>query len=1158
MKRILAVILVLAVVLSPGIVSYAEDDLYISLDGQWAFAYDEDGSLDAETLELNDTITVPAAMELEGYGYPSYYFEEERYWGMQEDDGVHSRGIYEKTFDAESAGNAFLVFDSAEDYIEVYFNEERIGESANGKVGAIFEVQLKKGENIVRAVVTRDKSGINKADNFALSGLVGSVFVTSESPYEEAQSKNVEIKDGKLLIDGSETVLRGVKYTPTDPENGDAIGSEQIEKDIALIKEYGFNAVWTSAAPDCFYELAGEAGLYVIDEVNIYLDNVRENAEAAAERAAETVKQHKKYDSIIMRSAGYGDNADQSVISAIESEDERPIVQSMAAQLADEKEVFGATGGFADWAATLGNGNIGGFIKEFADKELYTTRNLYTFETTDKITGTVLTIDGEITNYQGAKMLGEGEFENTVKELDAFSIVTYIAGNEDRVIFESSDGLIKFEIKNYRLSLTMGDDVIDTSFDGGLAAAIYADGEAQLFKNESFAKNMETEGSFCGTYTAGAGGDSAIQYIKIYDKALRLDDLLLESAENNLVSDVEFEEITVLEDRSYQYLGYGGDFGDDPNSYYKSLKGLFSSLREPHPEAEEVKALFMGAASETAEIAGEYIEEKKVEISIEDGAAVFTAENASARVNEEGAIESYVFDGREQLEEAMYPATKRLETLDEYFYDDWFMPYSFEVEDDTLYVELADYGEKRLYLAYSMTEDGVLHVSMQTDFGKNEVKPTFVGFYGKSAKQSAAWLGYGEESRYPDRNAAGEYGEFEMKIEDMADNYSVVQENGNREAYVFSLCGEDVLTFTAATANPLQCAAWNYDPYTDAEKVSEAEKEKAAYFRIGGYIAGLSEGELSENRYGFAFDISGERKTGITYYNAVTGIEIDGEELSAFAPEVYTYVYRTSATPEVTVSGFNTEVSYFDGGCIVSGGGKEYTIYFVEKDVYLSDMEANESGEIARDNYFGSGSFMLGGDWQRGEENAEYQKGLAMKAGSEITFDVSGFENNTFTAVIGKNEMQMQQMGGGFDRGRFDAQCDVEIYLDGELAYKAEGISMFSGRRSVSLDVSEAKELKIVVLGSGNEESTANEDAVIADAKITPRGARVLSEKRDGTAVEAVIFNPDSDEIGAALSYDYEGEASTALEVIGRENYKTIRIEDVPEGAEVELVVSGQ
>jgi beta-galactosidase len=83
--------------------------------------------------------------------------------------------------------------------------------------------------------------------------------------------RTVEIRDGRLLVNGAPILIKGVNRHEHDPVTGHVVSEESMRRDIALMKQFNVNAVRTSHYPNDprWYELADEHGLYVVDEANI-------------------------------------------------------------------------------------------------------------------------------------------------------------------------------------------------------------------------------------------------------------------------------------------------------------------------------------------------------------------------------------------------------------------------------------------------------------------------------------------------------------------------------------------------------------------------------------------------------------------------------------------------------------------------------------------------------------------------------------------------------------------------------------------------------------------------------------------------------------------------------------------------------------------------
>ncbi len=83
--------------------------------------------------------------------------------------------------------------------------------------------------------------------------------------------REIEIKDGKLLVNGKAILIKGVNRHEMHPETGQTISKEVMEQDIQLMKQFNINALRTCHYPndEYLYELCDKYGIYVIDEANI-------------------------------------------------------------------------------------------------------------------------------------------------------------------------------------------------------------------------------------------------------------------------------------------------------------------------------------------------------------------------------------------------------------------------------------------------------------------------------------------------------------------------------------------------------------------------------------------------------------------------------------------------------------------------------------------------------------------------------------------------------------------------------------------------------------------------------------------------------------------------------------------------------------------------
>ena len=160
-----------------------------------------------------------------------------------------------------------------------------------------------------------------------LYNIVLSISDTDDTVLENISTKigfrNVELKNGQMLINGEPVIIKGVNRHEHDPITGRTVGEELMVKDILLMKKFNINAVRTSHYPNDprWYELCDKYGLYVVDETNLEshafwskftLDPIWETA--FVDRAQRMVFRDVNHPSIIMWSlgneAGYGPNHD--------------------------------------------------------------------------------------------------------------------------------------------------------------------------------------------------------------------------------------------------------------------------------------------------------------------------------------------------------------------------------------------------------------------------------------------------------------------------------------------------------------------------------------------------------------------------------------------------------------------------------------------------------------------------------------------------------------------------------------------------------------------------------------------------------------------------------------------------------------------------------
>jgi len=128
--------------------------------------------------------------------------------------------------------------------------------------------------------------------------------------------RSVQIRDGNLLVNGQRILIKGTDRHEFDPDRGQAITPEIMERDIKMMKQFNLNAVRCSHYPNqtAWYDLCDRYGIYLIDEADIEshgmgfgdktLAKNPDFADAHMNRTVRMVERDKNHPSIIIWSLG--------------------------------------------------------------------------------------------------------------------------------------------------------------------------------------------------------------------------------------------------------------------------------------------------------------------------------------------------------------------------------------------------------------------------------------------------------------------------------------------------------------------------------------------------------------------------------------------------------------------------------------------------------------------------------------------------------------------------------------------------------------------------------------------------------------------------------------------------------------------------------------
>ncbi len=125
--------------------------------------------------------------------------------------------------------------------------------------------------------------------------------------------RQTEIKDGILHVNGVPVKIKGVNRHEHSPYTGRTLTTEEVEKELILMKQLNINAIRTAHYPHmpAFYKLADQYGFYVCDEVNAechqgenWMAHVSGWEKAMLDRMEKMIQRDKNHPSVIIWSTG--------------------------------------------------------------------------------------------------------------------------------------------------------------------------------------------------------------------------------------------------------------------------------------------------------------------------------------------------------------------------------------------------------------------------------------------------------------------------------------------------------------------------------------------------------------------------------------------------------------------------------------------------------------------------------------------------------------------------------------------------------------------------------------------------------------------------------------------------------------------------------------
>jgi len=199
------------------------------------------------------------------YATPTEYIHD--YFVKTELDKNYKNGILSTDVQSNSKTNIFLKGYKIK--LELFENKNKMPiVSATQKIGEKSKSKLHFEEKI-----NLPKKWTAETPNLysVVLSLINQAGETIQLVSSKVGFRNIEIKNGQLLVNGVAIYLKGVNRHEHNEITGHVVSEKDMIADIKLMKQFNINAVRTSHYPNAirWYELCDQYGLYVVDEANI-------------------------------------------------------------------------------------------------------------------------------------------------------------------------------------------------------------------------------------------------------------------------------------------------------------------------------------------------------------------------------------------------------------------------------------------------------------------------------------------------------------------------------------------------------------------------------------------------------------------------------------------------------------------------------------------------------------------------------------------------------------------------------------------------------------------------------------------------------------------------------------------------------------------------
>ncbi|MFG6685756.1 glycoside hydrolase family 2 TIM barrel-domain containing protein [Mariniflexile sp. HNIBRBA6329] len=650
-------------------------------------------------------------------------------------------------------------------------------------------------------------------------------------------------ENGKLLINGKKTYIYGVNRHDHHPIRGKALTRKDIEDDVKTIKQFNFNTIRTSHYPNdpYFYELCDAYGIMVMDEANLEthglggkLSNDPSWTNAYLERMTRMVERDKNHPSVIMWSlgneAGKGPNHAAMAGWTHDFDITRPI----------------------HYEPAQGNPRLDGYIDERDERYPSTGDHSHRFENpqdepyvdmVSRFYPGVFTPQFLVDNKADTRPIlfveyshSMGNSTGNLKELwDEFRRLPRIIGG---CIWDFKDqGLLKVDEKTgeefYAYGGDFGEKLHDGNFcingivasDGRPKAAMYEnkwvyqpatcsiDGTKLIVKNRQASKSLDDLTPVLKMTIDG----------KIF-KEIPLSPLNVKAGETTVL--IWSRYLPIVKTNADIFISIQFQLSEDTpwakKGFVVAQDQFLVSKKRQNPN---LFTDYKVAASVSEN-------DKNIEVSGKDFNIKINKEN--------GALNSYIFNGEEQIFAPLMPNFTRPFTDNDSkgwkpqkvlkpWYDNQPTLTSINAEKveneiivKSVYEVIKDSAQ--VSVSYTIKSDGLIKVDYKLKASENLPNIPKVGMQmGIQNKfKQISWYGKGELENYVDRNHGFFVERYSLPLNEFTEPYVRPQENGNRTevrwmAATTSNTNEGLLVVNVN--QPLSMSVW---PYTE-ENINEAK-----------------------------------------------------------------------------------------------------------------------------------------------------------------------------------------------------------------------------------------------------------------------------------------------------------------------------------------------